>query len=334
MDNPKVSIIVPVYNAEKTLDRCVNSILSSSYANIELVLVNDGSKDNSLSICNEFSKIDNRVIIVNQQNMGVSCARNNGILASSGEFITFVDADDYISKELIDKLLNKLIEYGVDLVISNAIDFDSNNQMIESFPLVKSDIFISKEDITKEILHGRFFPSTIWGNLYKACFCKKISFNSKMRIAEDFNYLMDYKEFVTNGALVIPYRGYYYFNDLKSSSVTKTGFNEKWNDEFHYCKGLIKNYEGTKYEQYAIARYLIPHYNCAMRFSLDKEHLLLIKNNIKPYVFRMLLYKPNVLSYRKRIKILFIYLFNLIIVKKGSFYFLINGKKYGTIKDN
>lgn len=93
---PKISIIVPIYKAEKYLDRCINSIINQSYQDFELLLVNDGSPDNSLNICRAWAKKDSRIKVINQENQGAQAARKNGFLQSSAFYITFVDADDYL----------------------------------------------------------------------------------------------------------------------------------------------------------------------------------------------------------------------------------------------
>lgn len=101
----KISIVVAVYNAEKTLKKCVDSLLNQTYNNIEIILVNDCSKDNSLDICNEYSKVnDNVKVISNERNSGVSNTRNNGIDNSTGEYICFVDSDDYVESNYIEVL--------------------------------------------------------------------------------------------------------------------------------------------------------------------------------------------------------------------------------------
>ncbi len=113
----KVSIIVPIYNSEKNLDRCVNSILRQSYKNLELILINDGSTDSSLDICNNFRKLNENIIVIDQKNMGVSAARNIGLRYATGDLIQFVDSDDYIDSDMTESLVNCIRENNADLVI-------------------------------------------------------------------------------------------------------------------------------------------------------------------------------------------------------------------------
>ena len=102
----KISVVVAIYNVEKYLEKCIQSIIFQTYKNIEIILVNDGSTDNSLNICKKYKSEDSRIIIINQENQGVSVARNNGIDRASGEYILFVDGDDYLRTDIIEKLLN------------------------------------------------------------------------------------------------------------------------------------------------------------------------------------------------------------------------------------
>lgn len=114
-----VSIIIPVYNIEKFLPACLNSIIAQTYSNIEIILVNDGSKDGSGAICDEYAKNDSRIKVLHKDNEGVANARLDGFSLSTGEYITFVDGDDYISTDYIEKLIEPVNKYQVDLVSCN-----------------------------------------------------------------------------------------------------------------------------------------------------------------------------------------------------------------------
>lgn len=113
----KVTIVVPIYNVEKYLERCIDSILSQTYKNIEVILVNDGSTDNSLQLCNKYKSIDNRVIIIDKLNGGLSDARNAGIKKACGEYISFIDSDDFILPTMIEKMTMQIIKDQADICI-------------------------------------------------------------------------------------------------------------------------------------------------------------------------------------------------------------------------
>lgn len=143
-----ISIIVPVYNAESYLDRCISSICNQTYPNIEIILIDDGSKDQSLEICKRWQLKDKRVIVIHQDNQGVSASRNKGILNSKGKYILQVDSDDYISNSMIQKMYELLKKDSSDMVICDfekgtleGFDFKntslSNNEILNSYDVLK-----------------------------------------------------------------------------------------------------------------------------------------------------------------------------------------------------
>lgn len=124
----KISIVVPVYNAEKFLSRCVSSILGQTYKNIEVILVDDGSKDSSLEICRYFSSLDNRVKVFHQDNAGAGAARNLGIAQATGNYVGFVDADDWIDSEMYQYLYDLMTQYDADMTICEHIRCKDENE--------------------------------------------------------------------------------------------------------------------------------------------------------------------------------------------------------------
>lgn len=112
-----VSIVIPIYNAEKFLKKCVSSVLEQSYKDFELILIDDGSSDNSSVICSEFAECDSRVIFIHQNNSGVSSARNCGLEAAKGEFIAFVDSDDYVEKDWLKLQINAMTANNADVAV-------------------------------------------------------------------------------------------------------------------------------------------------------------------------------------------------------------------------
>ena len=117
----KLSIIVPVYNSEKFLNKCINSLINQTIKNIEIILINDGSSDNSLNICNEFAKKDSRIKVFSQENSGQATARNVGLDNATGEYITFTDADDWVDPDYYEKLLNTALNHNADVACASII---------------------------------------------------------------------------------------------------------------------------------------------------------------------------------------------------------------------
>ena len=113
----KISIIVPIYNVEVYLEECINSLIHQTYLNIEIILIDDGSSDSSGKICDKYKKIDNRSQVVHKKNGGVSSARNAGLSLVNTRYISFVDPDDYVSEQFIEKLYNSLIDNSADIAV-------------------------------------------------------------------------------------------------------------------------------------------------------------------------------------------------------------------------
>ena len=126
LNNPMVSIIVPVYNVEKYLGKCINSLLQQTYSNIQIILINDGSTDSSGNICNKYSDFDKRIFVLHKQNEGVSAARNAGIDISIGEYLLFVDSDDWLEANTVAELIEK--KYGYPVFFLN-MDFWYSNDL-------------------------------------------------------------------------------------------------------------------------------------------------------------------------------------------------------------
>ena len=129
MDKPLISIVVPVYNVEKYINRCINSIIRQEYQNIEIILVDDGSFDNSGKICDEYAKKDERIVVVHQKNRGLSAARNCGIDISKGEYICFVDSDDWISSDYVSTLFDLIINNNADIAVCSYVKTEKENDL-------------------------------------------------------------------------------------------------------------------------------------------------------------------------------------------------------------
>ena len=159
-----VSIIVPIYNSSNTLKKCIDSIINQTYKNIEILLINDGSLDESLSICEHYSN-DDRVKIIDKKNGGVSSSRNIGLYICKGDFITFVDADDYLSNTYIEKYMKKMYEYDCDIVIGNAIDFSED--FIKPNYKNKREIILEKNEALIELFSEKSFLQHVGENCIK-----------------------------------------------------------------------------------------------------------------------------------------------------------------------
>lgn len=173
--NELISVIVPVYNVEKFFDACIKSILSQSYSNIEIILVDDGSTDSSGALCNEYAKSDSRIRVIHQKNQGLSGARNTGMSVAKGDYFCFVDSDDGMHRDFIKILYNCLKENESDIAVCNYVKFSgdmpADNDLVTDTYAVWSDI----EAINEMCITGRLIP-VVWNKIYKRELFENISF--------------------------------------------------------------------------------------------------------------------------------------------------------------
>lgn len=237
MKSSFVSIIVPVYNAAKYIEECVLSILNQTYRNIEVILVDDGSDDESIMICDRWQKKDNRVQVVHQKNTGVSGARNTGIEKSSGEWIVFLDSDDKMDPQAIENALLLAKKNSCDTVCWNCY-IEKDGEVTKS-PAIIPDYSIYEEDSRRSILiealyytkEESFYPGymfrAVWGKLLSASIIKEynIEFPIGQPLGEDAAFLVDYYNFCKKVLLVNQYWNYY--KVLQSSAVRKCRNNLK-----------------------------------------------------------------------------------------------------------
>lgn len=180
---PFFSIIVPVFNVEQYLKECLDSILNQSYKDFELILVNDGSMDKSLEICEKYAELDSRVILINQPNEGVSAARNKGIELAKGKYIWFVDSDDFIKEEVLIKIYRKLTkDFNVDILGINNYHLYPDGTMRKNF--INGDV---SKTIKEDFFNYHIIEATPWINVFRREFLLKnnIRFNTELEIFED-----------------------------------------------------------------------------------------------------------------------------------------------------
>jgi len=184
MKKTKFSIIIPVYNVENYLKKCLNNILNQTYNNFEIILINDGSTDRSGLICDEYEKKDPRIIVLHQQNKGLSDARNKGISQNSGDYIIFVDSDDYIELNYLEMLKNIIVKSNhPDIIrISGTVILENSSQKINS-----PDFLDQKPDKIIDLILDCNYIEPSWLYVYKTSFWKKNEFKFPLgKFHEDF----------------------------------------------------------------------------------------------------------------------------------------------------
>lgn len=193
INQEKISIIIPVYNVELYLEKCLNSIINQTYKNIEIICINDGSKDNSLNILKKYQKKDKRITIIDKKNNGLSSARNNGIKVSTGEYITFVDSDDWLEKNAIEILYNTIKKENVDVVRGNyCINYDYNDTNIKNkgnlYKLENQKYYTQDKNFANKII-DKFITGKI--PCYSCLFLIKKEITNKISFKEDIKFMED-----------------------------------------------------------------------------------------------------------------------------------------------
>lgn len=224
---PKISIIIPIYNAEKFIRRCLDSVLNQTLKDIEIICVNDGSKDSSLQILKEYKENDGRIIIIDKKNEGVSAARNDGIKKSSGEYIAFADADDWLEKNALEEMYNACITHNVDVVRSNYFENEDENKVIKFGSLVglENQIISSENEKFVDIIHNKMYNGEllcyVWVLLIKKEILMKTNlFEKGIPYCEDLIFYSELMSVIDN-IYFLDKPTYHYYSNPVSCSKSK-----------------------------------------------------------------------------------------------------------------
>lgn len=204
---PKISVIVPVYKTEGLLDRCVESIVGQTYKNLEIILVDDGSPDNCPAMCDEWAEKDSRIRVIHKENGGVSSARNAALDIATGDYIGFVDSDDWIEPEMYSSLIQKISESGKNIALCSYYAVEISGERYERRCVVDKEV-LDKDDYFRFIVLGGD-GGYIWNRLYDADILKEVRFDEDIWYSEDllFNFKTAQK---SNGAAVLDKAEYNY----------------------------------------------------------------------------------------------------------------------------
>ena len=236
MEEIKISIIIPIFNAEKFLNKSISSVINQTYNNIEIILVNDGSTDNSKRICEKFLKEDKRIKLINCKNNGVSFARNLGLQKSTGEYIFFLDSDDWIDKKTIEIMIKNVNENNADIVKVNHFNtYSKSREKINKFDLVLKEKFKNKDLVViepkvREYLYANtYLLNTVWGELIKKSLTKDILFDNCVTYGEDL--LFNFKLLKKSRKMIYLKDAYYHYY------INKNGINQNY-DFNTLCKKI------------------------------------------------------------------------------------------------
>ena len=223
MEQVKVTIVVPVYNVRDYLSYCVESIIAQTYSDWELILVDDGSSDGSSDECDRLAESDSRIRVVHQENSGASVARNHGLDLAAGEYIMFIDSDDYVSSEIVEKLVTAISRTKADLAFCGYARFSSEDEEMDErwFSKLPTVFLTSKAEIAKLYTKPRtnMFGVSIWAKLYRNDLIQRehIRFNPEISYEEDCQFNIDYFELIDT-AVAVPDVLYFYRQMVQSLS--------------------------------------------------------------------------------------------------------------------
>lgn len=311
----KVSVIIPVYNAEKHLKECIDSLVSQTLPELEFIFVNDGSVDASAQLIASYQAADSRIVLLNQENQGVSVARNKGIAIAQGDYIGFVDADDTVALDFFEQHYTLAVQQQVDIVISNFMK-EQGGHIIHVKSTVSSEKVLDKNDITTDLLPV-FFQNSSLNNCWNKLFSKKllrefdIKFPVGVALGEDgiFNVLAFSN---ANSVYFTNYSGYLYkevdgsaTRDLVKKNYFKRAL-EVYN--FDYSTILKSNYNHEKLEEWRSIRlvenvlsftnlYLEPNPSVSLLFGLRYVKQMIyhpiVENSIQKYENILIQNKSN-----------------------------------------
>ena len=219
-----VTIIIPVYNVERYLKRCVDSVIHQTYNNLEIILIDDGSSDNCPAMCDEWAQKDSRIKVIHKKNGGLSDARNYGLDNMSGDFVYFLDSDDYISADAIECLVASQEMNNSDIVIGNSVIIDENNNQTEWSCTFNDEVFLAKELLERKIIPAKYVIAC--NKLYRITVFNNVRF-PKSLIHEDEYILSDVVRNSKNVSTVSKIT-YFYFQRsngiMKSKSINRGDF--------------------------------------------------------------------------------------------------------------
>ncbi|MGG3987022.1 glycosyltransferase [Bacillus smithii] len=220
-----ISVIIPVYNAEKFLSKCLDSVKNQTYQDLEIILVNDGSTDKSGLICDEYSRKDQRFIVIHKKNGGVSSARNAALKIAKGDYIGFVDPDDWVEPNMFEKLYQLIIDYKADISMCGYVKEKLDGTILNN--IVKPDIIkMDRKEALNKILNSNSFKGFLWNKLFSANLIKnnQITFDESIHFCEDLLYCCQC--IVKSKNIVYDTTPYYHYV-IHDSNASKSNYSSK-----------------------------------------------------------------------------------------------------------
>lgn len=235
MQQELISIIIPVYNVEKYLNQCLDSVINQTYRNLEIILVDDGSTDSSGLICDEYKGKDERITVIHKKNGGLSDARNVGIEICSGRYITFIDSDDYVLEDYVGYLYELLYKYNADMSVCDKVCFKEHEKIKDRKQIIKEES-IDKETALLYMMYGSWIDVSAWCKLYKKELFDNIRYTPNL-LFEDSDII--YKLIDKCNKICVSNKSEYCYR-INPNSITNSGFNIKKMDLITATEGMRK----------------------------------------------------------------------------------------------
>lgn len=302
-----VSVIVPVYNTEKYLERCIDSLLRQTYKNIEILIIDDGSTDNSPEICDRYSLLDDRVKVVHKSNGGVSSARNAGLDIASGKYVAFVDSDDYVEETYIECLYSLIKDNSADLSICGYIYETENGTIINRTK--GNEMLLNAYEALYMSFNNRGFQGFLWNKLFIKELIGKLRFDVNISISEDTLFVLQYL-LNCNRIVYNPTNQYHYVHHQSSALNRRyVKFNYKSLSEIDACNLMLKYLPDKYKEVQEVIKNKRMMTNIGVIYQLyftkhnDENLIKMIRDDIRNDLFRFLKRGKNI---RNKIKAILI----------------------------
>lgn len=293
-----VSVIIPVYNSEKYLEAALDSVKAQTYKNIEVLLIDDGSTDDSSEICDRYAENDSRFFVIHQKNAGPSVARNRGIEEAKGEYITFMDSDDILHQDFVKKLMELHEKYDCDIALTKSFPFRTEKIDTEQ-RTEESLLFMDHKQLSIQLVEtGWTGLAIVMAKIYKKSLFDHIKFHEKRMRGEDDTIL--YQLYWEVKSAVLFESPLYFYRSQREGSLTHSRFDLSWMTGIDAFKERMDFYK-SKDEKELYARSMRTYcrriaenyYRVKEQFPKEKELLKKLKWEMRKYSFKMLFLKGN-----------------------------------------
>lgn len=293
-----VSIIIPVYKVEAYLKECIESVINQTYKNLEIILVDDGSPDNCGQICDKYAYIDNRIKVIHKENGGLSSARNAGLEIATGDYISFIDSDDFMSKDFIEKLHHLCIKNNVEIAVCDYTKFEDKSKIKEVEKSEEKIQLYNSYEMQKNMYIENYAKMVVvWNKLYKKSIYEKLRFPIGKINEDEFTTYKAY-HFAENIAVTNEPLYFYRYNE---NSIMGKKYNERRLDFFYAYderKEFYKSLKEKELYESTVIKYqelIIDHYLLAKTSDKDSEKILkkiIEKSNENLKEYKRIKYKP------------------------------------------